>query len=156
MIEVFGIEAPLPAGIPLLIVYTDRQVHKAISQHGGRLFRLCDNVLPDLYISESQIIGWTLFDSLTTEDKALIGTKVRDDRWSFKERHTEFHPIAFEKEAGIVPPNNTLVTLLMPSGLLVESTTRASGFFPESDQPHDCGKSFFSSDDIVGWATSSK
>lgn len=151
MIEIFGIETPPVAGNPLLIVCTDRKVHKAIAQPGGRLFRLYDNLLPDHYISDSQIIGWALLDSLLSEDKALIGTKIQDDHWSFKGSHPEFRPISFEKEAGTVPPNNTLVTLLMPSWLLVEATTRASGFFPESDPPHDCGKVCFNSDDIVGW-----
>lgn len=149
MIEIFGIETPPAAGVPLLIVCTDREVHKTIVAAGSKLFQLYKD--PDYYISTSQIIGWVPFDSLTAEQKDLDDTIIRDENWSFKDSQPEFRPIAFEKEAGSVPPNNTIVTLLMPSGLLVEATTRGSGFFPESDPLHDCGKVCFNSDDIVGW-----
>lgn len=148
MIKISSIEKLPAPNEPVAVVCTDKEVHQCILRNGGIRFHLCDS--PNQFISSTQIIGWALLSELTHEEKGYINSSIEREQWEFAPGTPKFMPIEFESQG--VPANNTIVTLLLPSGMLIEAETRSDGFVPTHDFESVGDKGYFTLDDINGWA----
>jgi hypothetical protein len=148
MINVNGFEHEPPINTPLAVIFTDKEFLKTVKTEPCCGF-LCLDDNTSCYL-DVQVIGWVLFDDLTTKQKGYLGGQLNKAHWCLSDKAAEYTSIKLN-QSDSVPPNNTRASVLTSNGLFVETMCRSDGFVPVSDGSGVGRKGYFDSSEIIGW-----